>query len=119
MKAISFLIALFSIAAIADDKPNYRDEFFSWVWMPCMHQLAEDQGATGEDIFNKAIDLHDKMQGPSATTFNSQAWETEKAVTGMTVEERAEAYRYLRNECAGGYVASDYLPSWELGKPPF
>ena len=81
-----------------------------------MYQLAEDKGADIANIDDAAIELHSKLEGES---FNKQAWETEKAVKGLPAEERAEAYRYLRNECAGGYVASDYLPTWELGKAPF
>ena len=95
---------------------NYRDEVFSWVWMPCMYQIAENQGASVGNIDEIALELHSEMQGGN---FNSLAWNTEKAVKGMPTEERAEAYRYLRNECAGGYVASDYLPTWKLGEPPF
>ena len=95
---------------------NYRDEVFSWVWMPCMYQIAEDQGASVGNIDEIALQLHSEMEGGN---FNRLAWDTEKAVKGMPVEERAEAYRYLRNECAGGYVASDYLPTWKLGEPPF
>ncbi len=81
-----------------------------------MYQLAEDQGADIANIDDAAIELHSELEGEN---FNKQAWETEKAVTGLPPEERAEAYRYLRNECAQGYVASDYLPTWEVGKAPF
>ena len=95
---------------------DYRGEFFSWVWMPCMYQLAEDQGAGIANIDDAATELHSKLEGKH---FNKQAWETEKAVKGLPPEERAEAYKYLRNECAGGYVASDYLPTWEIGNAPF
>ena len=105
---------LLTVPILADT--DYRGEFFSWVWMPCMHQLAENQGAGIANIEDVAIELHSKLEGEH---FNKQAWETEKAVKGLPPEERAEAYKYLRNECAGGYVASDYLPNWHVGKPPF
>ena len=113
--ASALAIALLIAAPIYADI-NYRDEVFSWVWMPCMYQIAEDQGASVGNIDEIALQLHSEMEG---VNFNSLAWDTEKAVKGMPVEERGEAYRYLRNECAGGYVASDYLPTWKLGEAPF
>ena len=115
MRLFIALLLTMPAASFADDT-NYREEFFSWVWMPCMHQMAEDGGASVADIGEVALKLHSELEGEN---FNKLAWETEKAVKGMTPEERAESYRYLRNECAGGYVASDYLPEWPLGNPPF
>ena len=108
-------VCLFSAAtASAASDPDYRGEFFSWVWMPCMYQLAEDAGAGVAEVDDAAMRLHNEMHDDH---FNKNAWETEKLVTDMPTNERAEVYRYLRNECAGGYVDSAYLPSWELGEP--
>ena len=80
-----------------------------------MYQLAEDHDASIANIDDAAMALHSKLEGEH---FNEQAWETEKDVKGLPLEKRAEVYKYLRNECAGGYVASDYLPAWEVGKAP-
>ncbi len=115
MLAVLLVLPLFLIVPSLADT-DYRAEFFSWVWMPCMYQLAEDQGADIANIDDAAIELHGKLEDED---FNKQAWETEKVVKGLPPEERAEAYEYLRNECAGGYVASDCLPKWQVGKPPF
>ena len=109
--AMSMLITAPSLA-----DTDYRAEFFSWAWMPCMYQLAEDNGANITNIDNAALEIHSKLEGEN---FNKQAWETEKVVRELPPEERAEVYEYLRNECAGGYVASEYLPKWEVGKAPF
>ena len=113
---IVLLVLSILLAAPCLADTDYRGEFFSWVWMPCMYQLAEDQGADITNIDDAAIELHSKLEGKH---FNKQAWETEKAVKDLPPDERAKAYRHVRNECAGGYVASDYLPKWQVGKPPF
>lgn len=81
-----------------------------------MYQRAEDAGVGITNIDDAAYALHNELHDEH---FNKLAWETEKTVKDLPPDERAKAYRYLRNECAGGYVASDYLPKWQVGKPPF
>ena len=70
--ALLILTILHSVPSLADT--DYRAEFFSWVWMPCMCQLVEDKGVVGIDnIYDAAIELHSKLEGEH---FNKQAWET-------------------------------------------
>lgn len=91
MRFIPLLAVLLTIAPSFSDDTNYRDEFFSWVWMPRMYQIAEDQGTAVTDIDTVALKLHTELEGEN---FNKQAWETEKAVKGLPLDERAEAYRW-------------------------
>ncbi len=94
-------------------EPDYRGEFFSWVWMPCLSQIAEDLGAVGEDVNRAALGLHGELQA----RYNTEARAIEDAVRHMSTEERSLAYKILRVECAGGPISEDYVPTWELGKP--
>lgn len=113
---IIFLALFAPLTAQSLEDIDYRGEFFSWVWQPCLYQIAENKGAGVATIDDAFITLHSELEGEH---FDKNAWETEKAVEGLPPEERSEAYEYLRNECAGGYVASDYLPTWGVGEAPF
>ncbi len=114
--AVTVIVAvgLLTPVALSANKPNYKDEFFDWVWMPCMYHLAEKSGADMLDLHDVAVRLHSRLL--RTVDYDELSWETEKVVTGLSVEDRAETYRYLRNECAGGHVDSVHLPEWRLGE---
>ena len=106
-----YVLAVLPVLSLFLIAPSLADEFFSWVWMPCMYHWQK----IGQILPIIAIELQGKLEGED---FNNRMG-NEKVVKGLPPEERAEAYEYLRNECTGGHVASDYLPKWQVGKPPF